>query len=157
MNVTFHYISSRFIGATIIWIIRNSMSSNGVQKGGGGKTNSFHRQYSRNWRAEICVSSDSFDPSRSQRWSEIIVGMKFHSSANHFARTCFWPLLIVDPSPHPIRAFHRSRSFMQIVSFSSFLSLSSCPRRKKTKRKLLERTRRTKVHSEIHSFVAAPR
>lgn len=51
--------------------------------------------------------------------------MKFHSSANHFARTCFWALLIVDPSPHPIRAFHRSRSFMQIVSFSSFLSLST--------------------------------
>lgn len=47
--------------------------------------------------------------------------MKFHSSANHFARTCFWPLLIVDPSSHPIRAFHRSR-FFHANRFFFFLS-----------------------------------
>lgn len=129
MNVT--PFTSRFIGATIIWIIRKSMSSNGVQikkKRGGAEKK--QNKFIDNVYPRICSIP-------LQRWSEIIVRMKFHSSANRFVRTCFQPLSILLPSSYsrlPSFPFLSCKSFL---FFSLFLSLSSCPRRKKTKRKLL--------------------
>lgn len=152
MNVT--PFTSRFIGATIIWIIRKSMSSNGVQikkKRGGAEKK--QNKFIDNVYPRICSIP-------LQRWSEIIVRMKFHSSANRFVRTCFQPLSILLPS-----SYSRLPSFplLSCKSFLFFLYFFLCPVVHDERRPRgncswpLERTRRTKVHSEIHPFVAAPR